>query len=107
MSTLPDGGPAFPFQAEIVGPVHDPFTGKDVPRGRTEYHLFPGMTLRDYLAAHATTDDIASYLMTKPCEQVLTRPDGRKEIVNMPKPRSREEAKYAYADAMIAAKGQS
>ncbi len=65
-----DGGPAFP-----------------ITDGHAVYA--PGMSLRDYIAIHATEDDVRSW-------RQAGLPTGTF--------RTREEAKYAYVDAMIAAR---
>jgi ribulose 1,5-bisphosphate carboxylase large subunit-like protein len=49
---------------------------------------YPGMSLRDYFAAHASEQDISAWLTTWDGESTQRR--------------SREQAKYAYADSMIA-----
>ncbi len=75
MSAIKDGGPAFPV------PDSD-------SRGHIECsHI--GMTLRDYFAAKASEDDIKAHRTT----------DGSGLYIG-----SREEAKFAYADAMLAAR---
>ena len=64
-----------------------------------------GMTLRDYFAAKATDDDVAYYKFTGGYhETVRTAPDGTKHIVQEANTRTREQAKYAYADAMLKAR---
>lgn len=78
MSKSNDGGPAFPGSISI-----DSLDGLN--------HGPPGMSLRDYFAAHATGDDISAYLMVEVGSKVISLP--------------REQAKYAYADAMLAARG--
>ena len=77
MSSDKTGGPAFP-QLDVIseerdghGDIIDAYT---VAKG--------GMTLRDYFAIHAPSDEVAFY--------------SRK---------TRHEARYAYADAMLAARG--
>lgn len=68
-----NGGPAFPMGAnEYSG------TGPEL-----------GMTLRDYFAAKATDEDIKSRMWVR-----VTRHAFRKAM-------TREQAKYAYADAML------
>ena len=66
MSTIDDGGPAFP----VIGNEGEPSPGD-------------GMTLRDYMAIHATDSDIQFQRY-----QSLTV----------------AEARYAHADAMLAAR---
>ena len=76
-----DGGPAFPRPATLHrnGTVHD--------AGH------PGMPLRDYLAAHASEEDVLRF-------KSGYDPKGH-HFSN-----SREHARYAYADAMIKASGR-
>jgi hypothetical protein len=63
-----------------------------------------GMTLRDYFAAKATNEDINMHSMGSWAQWVEELPSGRKEMKSGFKPRTREEAKYAYADAMLKAR---
>ena len=84
MSEQNNGGPAFPSKK------------LDISSG--EYFPVNGMTLRDYFAAKATSSDIdrIMYEREKNC------------LTHMPviyQAMSREEAKYAYADAMLKARG--
>ena len=58
--------------------------------------LWRGMSLRDWFAGQATERDIEAHLTNCDAEGFGT---GRY--------RTREQAKYAYADAMIAARGQA
>ncbi len=72
---IDDGGPAFPMSYH--------------PDGNNADHQ--GMTLRDWIATHATEADIEEHRNYRFCPQtkcVLSR-------------RTREAAKYAYADEMI------
>ncbi len=81
-------GPAFP-------PQHDPATHPS------------GMTLRDYFAARASEEDIQRHLFTgRIVEVVVERTNGRKEIDKQPEFQTREQARYAFADAMLAARKQ-
>lgn len=81
-------GPAFP-------PQHDPATHPS------------GMTLRDYFAARASEEDIQRHLFTgRIVEVVVERTNGRKEIDKQPEVQTREQARYAFADAMLAARQQ-
>jgi hypothetical protein len=77
MTTINDGGPAFPFGqiSEITG---QPING----------YFAPGMSLRDWLAAHATDADIAA----------IQNPPHRAQNI------SRYEARYIHADAMLKAR---
>jgi hypothetical protein len=81
MKPINDGGPAFP--------VPDTY----YPNGQVQYGP-TGMSLRDWFAGHASEDDIGGYLREK-----ISPKTGRK-ISGL----SREEAKYAYADAMMQAR---
>lgn len=76
MSTTNDGGPAFPTVPKNHGYDESQGTGSG-----------PGMTLRMWLAAHASEDDIKQH------EQRMA-PCGIPTY-------TREEAKFRYADAMI------
>jgi hypothetical protein len=74
MTTINDGGPAFPGHAlKITLP-----DGSVVPKA-------PGMTLRDWFAIHATEADI---LAAQGAYRVVTR----------------FEARYIHADAMLKAR---
>lgn len=84
---MKDGGPAFPvtqvFPQIIEGERFSGMKGKE------------GMTLRDYFAAKANEFDIDNHLI----EYGLK--DGFQVAVRQ---RTREEAKFCYADAMITEK---
>lgn len=85
MNPIDDGGPAFPH-----GPLGDSMHGED----GLVWHQYPamaGMTLRDWFAGQATQEDIDEH---------------RIGDFGEPLDISREEAKYRYADAMIAARKQ-
>ena len=71
MSTLKNGGCAFP----VKGYDH-------------------GMTLRDYIAIHASDEDVASYIP-------VPNPKSGAYYV------SRQTARYRFADAMLSARGES
>ena len=76
------GGPAFPQQDDATGSA--------------------GMTLRDYFAAKASEEDIRQHLFTgRTVEVVVERANGRKEIDRRSEVQTREQARYAFADAMI------
>jgi hypothetical protein len=62
------------------------------------YEQCNGMTLRDYFAAKAVQSDIIDYMY----EHSNT---GSPHVIGMKQIRTREEAKYAYADAMLKARG--
>jgi len=60
------------------------------------------ITLRDYFASHATEDDIKEHSYKGFNERkIRTAPDGIKYETSVAAMRTREEAKYHYADAMI------
>ena len=71
-----DGGPAFPRPAS--------------------QHSGPqlGMTLRDWFATHATENDIRKH------QSMIEQANGWTKTATV------EQAKYAYADAMLKARGQ-
>lgn len=74
-----DGGPAFPTSDGIA-------TDGDKT---VDYHsTFPGMSLRDWFAGHASEKDIEQYRSFWRDDQLVLR--------------EREAARYAYADAMLA-----
>jgi hypothetical protein len=80
MTTKDDGGPAFPqndLSSYGMGPA-------ETNNG--------GMSLRDWFAGRATQDDVRAHQWTPDENGIPTDT------------RTREEAKYAYADAMIAAR---
>ena len=56
------------------------------PKGQSDYSENRGMTLRDYMAIHASEDDIARVL-----EYNMT---------------TRQQARYMHADAMLAERGK-
>jgi crotonobetainyl-CoA:carnitine CoA-transferase CaiB-like acyl-CoA transferase len=64
---------------------------------RDGVHTSIGMTLRDYFAAKASHSDILDYMY----ERDNT---GNPYVIGMKQIRTREEAKYAYADAMLKAR---
>lgn len=77
MSTIIDGGPAFPHDNQELGDKHR--------------IAQPGMSLRDWFAAHATEQDIEHH-------RELSLDDESQPYWK----RSRAAARYAHADAMIA-----
>jgi len=87
-----DGGPAFPTQ---------PFTG---PGGDFEWRQ-SGMSLRDFFATTASEKDIESRLQGPVVPQVVGDVYGNKRFVRMPRARSREQARFLYADDMLKARG--
>ena len=87
--TKDTGGPAFP----VVIPLDQ----------SAEFHM--GMTLRDYFAIHATEEDIQRHLPTgRIIEVVVETMIGLKEVEKQPERRTREQARYAFADAMLKAR---
>lgn len=87
--TKDTGGPAFPIVIDI---------GQGV-----EWRS--GMTLRDYFAIRATEEDIQRYLPTgRIIEVVVERMIGLKEVEKQPERRTREQARYAFADTMLKAR---
>ena len=88
---MKDGGPAFPgFQyTEGYGTVRHVYG----PDGQHHIEIHdPGMTLRDRFAGQATEEDISAH---------VERDENGVCVISLG---SRERAKYAYADAMIAAR---
>lgn len=76
-----NGGPAFPagLASGHIEPLH------------------PGMTLRDYFAAHATTDDVAAQInMLRLRYEMGVLPDDYTAI-----------CRYMHADAMLLVRNQS
>lgn len=71
-----NGGPAFPIDTKWNS------HGEIMQRGQ------PGMSLRDWFATHASEDDLDAHRGYGPGKTLC----------------SREEAKYRYADAMLAAR---
>lgn len=65
-----------------------------------------GMDLRDYFAARATNEDIRPYIndWSNPVDSVYINSQGECLPTKEPSKRSREVAKYLYADAMIEAR---
>jgi hypothetical protein len=87
MSNTNTGGPAFPNEG---------FNGWGSPQ--------EGMTLRDYFAIHATNEDVTRHIGGPMVEEIQTDMQGRKMIVNRPIRRNREQARFAFADAMLKAR---
>lgn len=74
-----NGGPAFPLSSKWDEPQLN------------------GMTLRDYFAANATDADVNSYMYeSAPIESSF--------LCGVKVVRTREQAKYAYADKMLEAR---
>jgi len=70
---------------------------------------YNGMTLRDYFAAKATDEDVRQYI--NDYSQMVdgfyfSVATGKPEPTKMPTKRTREQAKYIYADAMLKAREQ-
>ena len=75
--TREDGGPAFPNEQSMN------------PDGLWNDTLDPGMSLRDYFAAHATDKDVMIGMEMMKLQGLLSTPAG---------------ARYAHADAMLEAR---
>lgn len=88
---IDDGGPAFPVK---VGRDNLPLQVSN------DQFIMPGMSLRDYFAASASESDIQRHL-TGPIVESVIKDGGVCRVVRDPLHRTREEAKFAYADAMI------
>ena len=73
---LGDGGPAFP-----------------IPYGQVMSESGMGMSLRDFIANHASEKDVEEHKYVYP---------GSPPMVTL----TREQAKYAYADAMLKARNE-
>ena len=83
--------PAFPIVIDLDGSVN--------------YQT--GMTLRDYFAAKASEKDIEAHINGPKTEHIVQGSDGVKRIVHKNTIYTREQAKYKYADAMLAAREES
>lgn len=69
----------------------------------TDWENCGGVTVRDWLATHATEEDIRAHRVTK----VERWQDHRgNEQSSSSFTNTREQARYAYADAMIATRGE-
>lgn len=82
-----DGGPAFPSS-------NTPETG----------YYAEVMSLRDYFAAHANEIDIEKYMLGPYVTRIKENGDGTKRLISEPLIRSREEARFAFSDAMMKAR---
>ena len=93
----PDGGPAFPHKPErreqVAESLFSVIPGDD-----------PGMSLRDYFAIHASTEDIDPFILSDPVQQVRVNPDGTRSLFTAPLRRCTSEARYLFADSMLAAR---
>jgi hypothetical protein len=88
------GGPAFP--RNILDHGHNVTTIHE-----------SGMSLRDYFAAHASEEDIKYWQpMGVMVTQVRELRNGSKQLYEAPGMYTREQARYRYADAMLAAREQ-
>ena len=86
---IDNGGSAFP--CEVLDYCESTiFSGEAKP----VYKKAPGMTLRDYFAAHASYEDIIHHR--------FSNPDGSERKPSL----TIEQAKWEYADAMIKARGK-
>ena len=87
MSNKNTGGPAFPVGEEAL------------------IRNLQGMTLRDYFAAKASEDDINEHVWKGHTEDFVTTDGyGNKTVIKRQAMWTREQAKYRYADAMLAAR---
>lgn len=85
---IDDGGPAFPTENQWqIGP--------------NSYH-YEGMSLRDYFAGEANEQDIHYHIMDK-AEPIPGTDEGDGLGPDLKYP-TREQARYMFADAMIAAR---
>jgi hypothetical protein len=84
-----DGGPAFP----LCGTIVKQYQPTGIVTGESLQGFQAGMSLRDYFATHAKESDVEYYMKYKGGDNERT--------VFL---RTREEAKYAYADAMLEAR---
>lgn len=77
---------------------------ENIPAFPTNDVCYNGMTLRDYFAAHATEKDVQNYIndYSEMVDGIYFSPaSGKFETTKLPKKRTREQAKYLYADAMM------
>jgi hypothetical protein len=90
---IEDGGPAYPTTATATRVTKD----EDGASVLTNYGSSAGMTLRDWLAAHASEEDIQEFLpQTIGEEAEFTKKRGFTP--------TRQWARYKHADAMLAAR---
>lgn len=71
-----DGGqePVHPQVIEFAGPTNDPISGRMVPAGTTQRHVFTGLCLRDYFIAHAPSHAPKWFMpVMPPCPIVPSR----------------------------------
>ncbi len=83
MSKVNDGGAAYP---------------REWTNHKGDLASDGGMTLRDWFAGQATEEDIRAHIA------IMGLHEGALVEHNTGRCRSREQAKYAYADAMLAAR---
>jgi hypothetical protein len=79
---------------------------KAYPEWHPMHEHMQGMSLRDYFAIHATDEDVARHLEGPLGESIQTDMQGRKMIITRPTRRNREQARFAFADAMMKARDQ-
>lgn len=86
MSDINDGGPAFPVKDAAAWQAH-------------------GMTLRDYLAAHASDEDVDAQLAHIDSVTVIRRASDGSFFEGFEMPaNARQIARYMHADAMLKAR---
>ena len=64
-----------------------------------------GFTVRDYFAIHASDEDVAAHMQGPLEPKQQTDMMGREMVVSAPSRRTREQARYAFADEMLKARG--
>ena len=93
MSTI-DGGPAFPCEVKTGVVYLDTVTG----RNEFEVTILPGMSLRDYFAAHCSEIDLQ-----EAHEDMIDRSMIKGTA---PTSESRAAARFYFADAMLKARAK-
>ena len=105
MSTIDNGGPAFPAEWENNSSVNQVAPdGQFVPaRGSVKLQ---GASLRDYFAVHASEEDIESFIDAVPLGRRVQDKDNKQiQIIHNCRPDNwRQIARYMHADAMLSAR---
>ena len=92
MSNTNTGGPAFPHHVVCEN-------------GWSETQKLQGMTLRDYFAVHASEEDIQRHITG--LESMIVGQDAQGPVYRTEQVfRSRERARYKWADEMLKARAQ-